>query len=101
MGFGDGVLEHGLPLGVEEFDRAVGRALIDVENECAADADAFHGFEVGGDSFAGEVAGEPGPIDPGAGRVGRLREGFLNRVEARCVRGTREVHSPPHREREG
>ena len=45
--------------------RPLRRALVHFHDEHAADADALHGFQVGGDAVAGDVAVEPEPIDPG------------------------------------
>ena len=50
------MLEEVPPLGAHEVDGASGCALVDLHDEDAADADAFHCFEVGGDAFACDVA---------------------------------------------
>ena len=71
---GDGVLEEPPPLVPHERGRADGRALVDLHDQDAADADALHGLEVGRDPLAGDVAVQPEPVDPWPGRVGRLDE---------------------------
>ena len=55
-------------------DRPDGRALVHLHDQHAADADALHRLQVGGDPLAGDVAVEPEPVDPRPGRGRRLRE---------------------------
>ena len=59
-------------------------ALVNLHDQHAADADAVHRFEIGGDAFAGDVAVQPEPIDP---RLGRLRRHEKLR-RRRCPRPT-------------
>ena len=77
---GDGELEQPPPLVPHERSLANRRALVDLHDQDAADADALHGLEVGRDPLAGDVAVQPEPVDPGPGRVRRLDESRLQRV---------------------
>ena len=72
VGFVDGVGEEFLPLGAHEFDRPARHADIDLHEDHAADARAFHRLQVGRHSLAAEVAVHEQPVDP---RPGRSRVG--------------------------
>ena len=79
------------PFGSEKGD-GVGdglpAALADVGHLRAADADAFHPFQVFGDAFLGDIAAGPVPPDARLGRVGRVFETLFEGV-ARVLGGGR------------
>ena len=98
VGFGEGVVDEVAPLGAHEFDGAVDGALVDGEVLRAGEADVFHGFEVSGDSFRGDVAADPVPPGAGLGGVGWIEEVV---VEGGGARGAREEDERGKREEEG
>ena len=74
LGFVDGVGEEFLPLGAHEIDRPPRHADVDFQENPAAEACAFHRFQVGRQPLAAEVAVHEVPVDPRPGRVGRVEE---------------------------
>jgi len=77
VGLGDGPLHGLVPLLAAGLDRSLRRPArpADLHPDHAADADAFHGFEVLGDALAADVAIDPEPEHPGPGCGGRRFEG--------------------------
>ena len=84
------VPEQLAPALAHEIHRAHRRALVHLHDEHAADADAFHRFEVGRDAVAGDVAVQPEPVDPGTGVRRRPAKTLLQGVSA-CP-GRRKSH---------
>ena len=74
IGLVDGVGEEFLPLGAHEINRPARDADVGFHEDHAADARAFHRFQVGRDALPAEVAVHEHPIDPRPGRVGRVEE---------------------------
>ena len=70
-GFGVDVAEQVAPGLFHEIHRPHRRPLVHLHNESAADAGAPHGFKIGGDAIARDVAIEPEPINPGTRGGGR------------------------------
>src|SRR5712691_13289563 len=82
LGLHHGVLEHFTPLLAAETDRTGRDVLGDIHEQWASDSHSFHGFEIGGDSFTGDISIEPEPIYPGTGRVRWLAEMMLQVLSA-------------------
>jgi hypothetical protein len=83
------MFEQPAPLRTGKRDSPRRDTLIDLHDEYTADADTLHGFEVGGDAFARDVAVKPEPIDPRARPVWRVSEPGFQRLRS-CTATTRE-----------
>ena len=80
FGFADGVDEVFAPFEAEKIHFAAVDADVDFEEKDVGDTGLFHGFEVFGHAFFGEIAVHEIPIDAGFCGEGRRGEADFERV---------------------
>ena len=78
------------PFGTQERHVAARDAAVHVHNGRAAEADLFHGFEVGGEACFRDVAVHPMPPRLRLGGIGRVEEAGFQRIGGCGGRGERE-----------